>query len=413
MSLSLVKKFTPGIFGKFLILMAVTAIAISLMLGIYWRQVAQPQFRNEFRNHIDFYRTLLTQELGDPPDRKKSAEIAEKLHIGIRFESNENENSTWQTTLFPQTFEANQVNKIRHGQSLTATPLQSGRLLFFIRLRQEIETVHILAVVGIVGLALFIAWLVSRYLLKPIQKLQAGMAAIESGKLNFRLAGRGNDEFAGLERSFNSMTQNLETMIDDRDRLLADVSHELRSPLTRMKVALELTKDKKTAKVLRGEITEIQAIIAALLDTERMAAGANFEQIEVVNLISELCRENKVQFTAAVAQVKVSGGREKLRIALRNIIANAIQHGARPVNVYCETIPHFVVLRIADAGKGVQPQEAEKIFLPFYRSSSARRRGYGLGLYMAKRIIESMRGQITLLASKSGAVIEIRLPLVA
>jgi signal transduction histidine kinase len=411
MFLSLGKKIRPGIFGKFLILMAVTGAAISAMLGLYWRNVAQPQFRNEFHNHIEYYQTLLTKDLGNPPDRSRAEAVGEKLHIGIRYESSVAGDDSWQTNLFPQNFDSKQVNKIRRGQSLTAMATPTGRLLIYMRFRQEIETTNILAVVGIVGVALFIAWLISRYLLKPIRELRAGMSAIEAGKLDFRLKARGSDELAGLERSFNSMTQNLETMLQDRDRLLADVSHELRSPLTRMKVALEFNTDKKTAKKLRGEIMAMQTIIAALLDTERLAAGNNLEIVRLDKLIAELCREHKIRFLEKKTGVSMSGSREKLKIAIRNIIENAQKHGAQPITLLLETDADFATIRIADSGAGISAAESEKVFLPFYRTSGAARRGYGLGLYMTKRIVESMRGTVRMLPAEKGAVVAVSLPL--
>ena len=409
MSSSLIKKITPGLFGKFLILMLATGAAISAMLGLYWRVIAQPQYRSEFHSHIEYYQQLLSHELGDPPAEKKAKEIAQKLRIGLRYESKDDASENWQTDLFPQGFEEKYVNKIRRGQSLSSVQMPGGRLLIHMRLRQEIETIHIFAVVGIVTFALFIAWLVSRYLLKPVRELRAGMAAIEAGRLDLYLKAGGGDELAVLKHNFNSMTQTLKAMLADRDRLLADVSHELRSPLTRMKLALEFNKDKKTTKTLRGEIDEMQAIIAALLDTERLAAGPNPESIDVQKLLNELCRDQKVQFTAATSAT-VNGSREKFKIVLRNVIENAKTHGAKPVTASCRAESGVVVIRIADSGKGVAEGEREKIFMPFYRTNGTANRGYGLGLYMAKKIVGSMRGTISVVASDKGTTMEIRLP---
>ncbi len=411
MPLSLVKKFTPGIFGKFLILMLATGAVISALLGLYWRNIAQPQYRSEFHSHIEYYQQLLVRDLGSPPDRKKAEDIGQRLHIGIRYESGADAEENWQTSLFPQTFEEKNTNKIRRGQSLAAMPIPGGRLLLYMRFRQEIETSHILAVIGIVTMALFIAWLISRYLLRPVRELRAGMAAIEKGRLDLRLQIRGNDELADLQRNFNSMTQNLESMLRDRDRLLADVSHELRSPLTRMKVALEFNSDKKTSKRLRDEISGMQTIITALLDTERLAAGENTDTVSVRDILSELCREHKIQFNGNQTAANVTGSREKLKIAIRNVIENAKKHGSKPMAVSCETDGSYAIIRVTDSGKGIAEAEREKIFRPFYRAPGAAKSGYGLGLYMAMKITESMRGQIYVSQAGKGTAIEIRLPL--
>jgi signal transduction histidine kinase len=411
MPLSLVKKFRPGIFGKFLILMLATGAAISAMLGLYWRNIVQPQYRSEFHSHIEYYQQLLVKDLGSPPDQKQAEKIGQKLHIGIRYENTTDPENNWQTNLFPQIFEEKNVNKIRRGQSLAAVAIPGGRLLLHLRFRQEIETAHILAVIGIVTLALFVAWLISRYLLRPVHELRTGMAAIEKGQLDLRLQTSGNDELADLKRNFNSMTQNLGNMLRDRDRLLADVSHELRSPLTRMKVALEFNSDKKTSKRLREEISGMQTIITALLDTERLAAGENSETVPVKKLLTDLCAEQKVQFQGNDAPAHVNGSSEKLKIAIRNVIENAKKHGAKPIEVSYEADAKQAIIRVADAGKGIPETERGKIFQPFYRSPGTSKAGYGLGLYMAMKIVESMHGQIGILPAEKGTIIEIRLPL--
>lgn len=408
MSSSLVKKMRPGIFGKFLILMIGTGIAISMLLGFYWRNIAHPQERGEFRNHIDHYTSLLAKDLGDPPDREKAGTVAEKLHIGLRFEAKDD---VWQTPLFPAAYREDEINRVRRGQLLSAVTTETGRLLFWTRMRAEIETIHAIAMGGIVLALLLGAWLISRYLLRPIRRLKTGMAAVETGVLDIRLAEKGGDEFADLARGFNSMAQNLENMLKDRDRLLADVSHELRSPITRIKVALEFNKDKQTAKTLRAEIAGMQAIITALLDTERLAAGANLEKIEVDKLVATLCKENKVRFNPSATNACVLGSAEKLRIAIRNLMENALRHGKKPVEVSVIAGNGIVTIRVSDSGSGIAAAEREKVFLPFYRSGNAAKHGYGLGLYMTKKIIESMRGKISIGAAQAGSAVEIQLPL--
>lgn len=409
MPLSLAKRIAPGLFGKFLILMIGAGFLISMLLGLYWRHVAQPQFRGDFHGHIEYYQQLMARELGDPPDRRRAEDIASRLNMGLKFENSSAPGAGWQTKMFPQGYEEKQVNHIRKGQLLAAVKIPSGRLLFSMRMRGEIEGIHGVAMGAIVVAVLFLAWLVSRRLLKGVRELRAGMAAIESGRLDYRLDTKGADELTGLKRSFNSMTANLESMLRDRDRLLADVSHELRSPLTRLKVALEFNKDKKSAKTLRAEIAGMQTIIAALLDTERLATSSAEDTIDVSVILQSICREKKIPFTKNNSAPTVKGSAEKLRIVLRNLFENALKHGARPVTAELYTETGQLVIRIADAGAGITEAEKEKIFLPFYRTPGTTKTGYGLGLYMAKKIIESMRGTIAVAPSAAGTTIEIRL----
>lgn len=409
MPLSLAKKIAPGLFGRFLVLMIGAGILISVLLGLYWRHVAQPQFRSDFHGHIEYYQQLIAQELGDPPDRQRAEKIAGRLNMGMKFENRADPGESWQTQIFPQSFDEKQVNHIRKGQLLAAVATPSGRLLFWMRMRGEIEGVHGVAMAAIVVAVLFLAWLISRRLLRGVRELRDGMAQVESGRLDYRLDTTGSDELSGLKRSFNSMTANLEGMLRDRDRLLADVSHELRSPLTRLKVALEFNKDKKSAKILRAEIAGMQAIIAALLDTERLAAGSDSGVVDVAEIIRLLCREMKITLAKTEIQATVNASGEKVKIALRNLLENALQHGARPVNAELHQETDHVVIRITDSGPGVAESEREKIFLPFYRAPGTTKAGYGLGLYMAKKIIESMRGNIAVVPSAKGAAIEIRL----
>lgn len=407
MSSLLGKNMRLGIFGKFLVLMISTGIAISMLLGLYWRNIAHPQVRGEFRNHIDYYTSLIAKDLGDPPGRDKADAVAGKLRIGLRFEAKD---EAWQTELFPVAYREDEINRVRRGQLVSAVKTKTGRLLFWTRIRAEIETIHAVAMGGIVVSMLFAAWLISRYLLRPIRGIKTGMAAVETGTLDIRLAEKGGDEFADLARGFNSMAQNLETMLKDRDRLLADVSHELRSPITRMKVALEFNKDKKTTKTLRAEIAGMQAIITALLDTERLAAGANLEKIDVSKITAAFCKGYQVRLNIAAQNLCVLGSAEKLRIALRNLVENALGHGKKPVEVRITAESDIVAIRVSDSGRGIAVAEREKVFLPFYRSGSATNHGYGLGLYMTKKLVESMRGKIAIVEAHGGSMVEILLP---
>ncbi|NVJ65565.1 MAG: HAMP domain-containing protein [Gammaproteobacteria bacterium] len=275
----------------------------------------------------------------------------------------------------------------------------------------------ILAALGISSLVCFgLAW----YLTRPIHQLQKATRAFAAGDLQARarnFMGNRHDEFIDLAQDFDRMADKIDNMIHSQKRLLSDVSHELRSPLTRMQIASGLALNKATdenknhLERIELEIERLDEMIGELLQVAALERGHFYEERSkfVLNdLLSVLVQD--AQFEAAAADKKVKFIAEKefefygyyglVARAAENILRNAIRH-TKPntcVDLKLYATEDSIKIEIHDHGPGVKQQHLEKIFEPFYRPTEARERtsgGTGLGLAIAKRGIEANGGTIS------------------
>jgi signal transduction histidine kinase len=275
-----------------------------------------------------------------------------------------------------------------------------------------------------------ISYSISRYLTGSLKNLQQASRALAEGNLDTRIevAARGGDETAHLARDFNSMASQLQEQIQAQKRLLNDVSHELRSPLARMKVALALA-EKDPARVpeqfsrIDRETERLDELIGQLLTAPDTAIELE-DSIDLVTLLAELCddarfevqteRRNIVFETASQEAVVRSHG-DLLKKALENVIRNALHYSppASTVQVSLLAVNSSFRILVQDAGPGIPEAELEKIFEPFYRVDEARQRetgGFGLGLSITHRVIIQHRGSISASNMLPGLQICIDLP---
>lgn len=276
--------------------------------------------------------------------------------------------------------------------------------------------------VFIVGGIAALHWLM-RVQLRPLQWLRAGVDAVARGDFKTRVPVAHRDEIGQVAEAFNAMTRQVEEMIADRERLLGDVSHELRSPLARIKVALALLPEGEHREAIENDVRGMETLIAVLLERERVRARAEqmtAGHVDLAALIGEVVktfagREPGVEFPAAVGDFTVAGDEDLLRLLVSNLLENAVKFSradSRPVEVRLRRSGEDVVLQVSDDGPGIPEGERERIFEPFVKLDPARghRRGYGLGLNLCRRIVEAHGGTIRF-ASKAdnGAVAEVTL----
>lgn len=275
----------------------------------------------------------------------------------------------------------------------------------------------ILAALGISGLVCFaLAW----YLTRPINQLQKATQAFAAGDLQTRATqyiGNRHDEFIDLAEDFDQMADKINKMIMSQKRLLSDVSHELRSPLTRMQIASSLALNKATddnrnhLERIELEIERLDEMIGELLQVAALERGHIYEEKSkfVLNdLISVLVQDaefeasadNKLVKFAAEKELEFTGYYGLIARAVENILRNAIRHTKENtcVDLKLYQSGSQILIEIIDQGSGVNTEDLQKIFEPFYRPTEARERtsgGTGLGLAIARRGIEANGGKIT------------------
>ncbi len=278
-------------------------------------------------------------------------------------------------------------------------------------------------------------YLISRYLTKPLAKLGDAAANIAEGRLATRvdpLLRHRRDEIADLARNFDRMAERIEALITGQRRLLGDVSHELRSPLSRLIVALGLVKQGPAEEAAENleriglEARRLDTLIGQLLALTRIDSGVDrgsLAPFDLTNVVQEVANDGDFEARARNRSVvikqadacTVTGFEELLRSAVENVVRNAIRHTVEGtvVEISIQVSNSWVVLRVRDYGPGAPESMLSEIFLPFRRVASGNSEGAGLGLAIAERAVNVHRGTIRAMnAPKGGLIVEIDLPLV-
>lgn len=261
---------------------------------------------------------------------------------------------------------------------------------------------------GLVGLATAIGLFpIVRRLTQRLETLQRGVQRWGDGDLSVRVPEDGQDEVADLSMRFNSAAARVETLVRSHKSLLANASHELRSPLTRIRMGLELMGE-RPSPAARDEISrnigELDQLIDEILLSSRLdASEADLGTIETVDLIG-LAAEESARVDAELdlaegtdsATLQVQGVSRLLRRAIRNLLENAGRYGAGTIELRLESEGRWARIRVDDRGPGVPVALRERIFEPFYRlpGASEREGGVGLGLALVKSIAERHGGSV-------------------
>ena len=263
---------------------------------------------------------------------------------------------------------------------------------------------------GLVGLAVALgSYPIIRRLTLRLEALQGGVERWGTGDLSTRLNADGNDEVAFLAQRFNQAAQRIETLMNSHKSLLANASHELRSPLARIRMSLELM-NLETASPQRIEIsrsiTELDQLIDEILLASRLDArqadAEPFESLDLTGLAAEECARAHAELgmSATGQSLVIQGSPRLLRRLVRNLLENAKRYGQGNVTLDLTQnridSQEFATIAVHDRGPGVPPEQRERIFEPFYRlpGVSEREGGVGLGLALVKSISERHGGQV-------------------
>ncbi|HYM34915.1 MAG TPA: ATP-binding protein [Steroidobacteraceae bacterium] len=281
-------------------------------------------------------------------------------------------------------------------------------------------------------------WWLARYLTRPVTSLQASARALAAGNLETRVdadIARRRDELGVLAREFDQMAERLRELLASKETLLRYVSHELRSPLARLRVALSLARREgaDTAREMdriERETERLDTMIGQILRLSSLSTNDPSmlpQRVELSHLLSEVvddarlearAGEKTVEFRPAV-QAEVLGNHELLRSAIENVIRNAIRFTEKQskIDVGLQVQEKQAIVTIRDQGCGVPDDELQKIFEPFHRVPGSSQRdstGGGLGLTIAARVVSVHGGKVHARnAPDKGLIVEIALPLAA
>ena len=247
------------------------------------------------------------------------------------------------------------------------------------------------------------SWPVVRRLTRRLEALKQGVEAFGAGALHQRVAEEGRDEVAALGSSFNRAAARIEALLRSHQSLLANASHELRSPLARLKMAVQMLDDSsgpqraRLKREIDTNIAELDTLVEEVLLASRLDGAASTLVREPVNLLA-VAAEEAARVGAVVQGVdaQVRGDEKLLRRAVRNLLENARRYGGGDIDTTVQATPAGAELRVCDRGPGVPEAHRERIFEAFFRlpGHAEREGGVGLGLALVRQIAQAHGGSV-------------------
>lgn len=424
------RRIPNSIFLKLLMMLIGTGFILIVLVGMFFRHFMSDSSENIVEKNTLNYARYLVEEIGNPPDTLMAKNIAEKYSLLISFSENGRSWSSDRSIKFTKASNAAQADNNRrwqHGYYLITFEQNGFDYIFGLKFdnRTSHDSWLIFVLLFLIGAVLFGLYIAIRRVLRPIKWLDDGARLVGKGNLDHKVRIKKMDELGQLTQSFNSMTNRIKEMLKARDQLLLDVSHELRSPLTRIKVALEFLNDEKSKGSIGQDIREMEQMLTEILESERMNSAHStlkLEKTDIVQLLTEIAETfestpPRLDISAIQKPMFLFADKERIKICLRNLIENALKFStdsAKPVQISLVSILDNVEIRVQDHGIGIPAEELPFIFEPFYRVDKSRSKktgGYGLGMSLCKKIIEAHQGTIEIKSElKKGSLIVIKLP---
>lgn len=326
------------------------------------------------------------------------------------------------------------------GKAYRLAAVSDKPLSHFIQVTWAALSLRLIIAVFISGV---ICYLLSIYLTKPLSTLSFAANSIATGKLSTRVGkfkGHYRDEIADLSNNFNRMADKVEKIVKLKERLLQDISHELRSPLARLQIAIELGR-KKSGNVAQSEFSRMEeeciclnSLIGEILEYARLDKSVYQLQRELTNipkLLQRIIADANFEFAnnstnnnrrvtlSAATDCNLYVDERLLHRAIENILRNALRYSPAQelvsVVIFFSETQQDLVIEIKDHGPGIPEDQLKKIFNPFYRVDKSREKktgGYGLGLAIARQAIHLHNGEIQVINQKTGGLkVRITLPL--
>ena len=448
MRLEWLKRPFNSVFTKLIAVMLVSgSLLVIVISAISWHGFRENR-RIFFQNNLAQYGAYLVRDLQENLNLEYARELSQRLFLIIRFEGKKD---SWQTASGIPPLDKVNFRKLEEKSRTPVNPKFSGfetKFSFGRHQKQGIVIVDteagrfiiaasdswsdlrqvlpwILTILGLIGLILLGTWLTLRWILKPINWLSGGVVALGKGNLEHRLPEKRGDELGDLSLAFNQMSERIREMLLAREQLLLDVSHELRSPLTRMKVALEFIPEDDSRESLLDDVQEMEQMVTEILETARLKSEhgqLNLHKTDLVKLIQDICitfegQTPGIRFENAPETCQTFADVEQIETVLKNLLANALKYSPAenaPVEIRLKKSDAGTLIEIQDHGPGIQDEELDLIFEPFYRTDRSRNRktgGYGLGLSLCKTIIEAHGGTIDVQSNTGkGAMFSLHLP---
>jgi signal transduction histidine kinase len=423
--MSFCKKAHYSLSLKLMLLFIVSSIMLLVLFQFFVGSSFKHHFEQTIRPHFQHYIRYLHQEIGYPPSIEQAKALSERLLVDIVIEG---PNTHWSSTgEFPDLNRFHVRPAIKQYNVLIQRGFYQGQFVFSIT-KQQYKTVFITRgavdrlsfgraiILGLLGILTILALLYFsiRGLFQPLKSIQADIQRIGSGELMHRVQTTRKDEFGELAQTVNQMADDIEQILEAKRQLLLAISHELRSPITRAKVALSLMGSSRLKQGLVDDLNEMEHLIHELLEAERLKSRhhvLNLSDSSLNELIQQVVASH---FSGEVVILRLEPNipiltldETRIKFVIKNLLDNALKHtktAEQAVEITTQHIDNDIKLCITDQGVGIAAEHLAHLSEPFYRTDPSRQRktgGYGLGLYLVRLIIEAHGGEFHL-ASELG-----------
>jgi two-component system sensor histidine kinase CpxA len=321
----------------------------------------------------------------------------------------------------------------RRSRSVVARRTENGRYWFILSIAGDSEPRSMFPTgqIWVLGAVVLLCYLLARYLTAPLRGLQTALERFGKGDFSARAGSTRHDELGHLARTFDQMAERIQNLVAAERRLLLDISHELRSPLARLGVAVELARSGENLDAaldrIQKESDRLNALVGELLQVTRAEGDPNAlraQPVRLDQLLADVVNDGAIEASArgsevvldAPTPVTIQGDPELLRRATENVIRNAIRYAPKGSRVEVRLRPdgRIAAIEVRDYGAGVPENSLGRIFDPFYRVDDDRNRGSGgagLGLAIARRAVELHKGALRARNANPGLSVTIELPL--
>lgn len=413
-----------------ILLVALLIATLAHGFGSQWKSTIKP--------HLEQYLDFVNEEIGYPPSEERAVELADRLPVNIYIHGPEKKFSTTGSPLDLTDLEFRSRYKHRRpmnhnidfGEHHDRTVLRNrvgDYSLYYEIPHSRNRTQHYngikIALLVLAGILAGCYWILRR-MLRPVQDIQQGVKRMGAGALETRVPVRADNDLGTLATSINTMASDIEQMLDAKRQLLLGASHELRSPITRAKIATQLLPPSENRDRIEDDLTEMESLIAELLESERMKGGHSVLNRQSVNLpalvhsVLDELQNPVVDLSVESGILSINIDETRIRLLLRNLIKNALTHGANPdalPSISLTQTQTAIRFMITDFGPGISESDLKRITEPFYRADPSRTRatgGFGLGLHLSELIAAAHNGTLSI-NSKHGAgtTVTLELPL--
>jgi signal transduction histidine kinase len=394
-----------SLISRFALSTALLAGTIVVLAALFFHFYRGDFFQESFNAPLEHWASTIAERVAEQPDLASA--VARNHNVGVIVSSSDG------TVAFAPGGEAIDPGQlIAHDagfRRINAEGNPGQTITFYLDHKQFARTPWKL-LAGLLALLLItvgFVYYVQRSQLKPLSWLRDGVDAVSKGDFSTRVPVVRNDEIGQVGRAFNNMTGKVEQMINDHDRLMADVSHELRSPMARINVAVELLPESELRKEIKRDVREMEALTTVLLERERVrnrTEKLQAEPADLAALVKDVIkgfagREPGIAEKDLPRELRANVDAALIKVLVQNLLDNALKFSlpdSRPVEISLARDDGDILFSVEDDGPGIPEKEAERVLEPFVKLDPSRghRVGYGLGLNLCQRIVSAHGGSI-------------------